>query len=68
MFAGIKPKKVAKKKCLKGTPIIGEAKLISQFGNNGVILKKSKKKNKWSLFFSIKCLNCKTLFEHNLYN
>jgi len=67
MFAGISPKNVAKKKYLKGTPTIGDAKFISQFGNKGVILKKSKKKNRLSLFFSIKFLNCNTLLEHNLY-
>lgn len=66
MFAGIKPKKVAKKKCLKGTPTIGEAKFISQLGSKGVIRKKSKKKNKLSLFFSMRFLNCKTRLEHNL--
>ncbi len=57
ILAGINPKNVAKKKYLKGTPTIGEAKLINQLGSKGVILRNNKKKNKLSLFCSIKFLN-----------
>ena len=41
-FAGISPTRVAKKKCTKGTPIIGLDILISQLGTIGVILKNNK--------------------------
>lgn len=39
--AGIRPRRVAKKKVWYGTLTIGDAKLINVFGNAGVSLRKS---------------------------
>ena len=41
-LAGINPKNVAATKYVNRTLIMGDAKLMNQFGRNGVNLKKSK--------------------------